>query len=105
MRYNKLGRTGLEVSAQCLGAMMFGAFGNTDHQECGEIIHRALDAGINFIDTADTYSNGESEEIVGRGVILNDLPLVAAEIVQKFLHQVRPGESALAAGDDLIFPK
>ena len=68
MRYNKLGRTGLEVSAQCLGAMMFGAFGNTDHQECGEIIHRALDAGINFIDTADTYSNGESEEIVGKAI-------------------------------------
>ena len=68
MRYHKLGRTGLEVSAHCLGAMMFGTFGNTDHNECAQIINRALDAGINFIDTADTYSNGESEEIVGKAL-------------------------------------
>ena len=55
-------------SAQyCLGAMMFGAWGNTDHDDCVRIIHRALDAGINFIDTADVYSAGESEEIVGQG--------------------------------------
>ncbi len=53
MRYRKLARTGVEVSTQCLGAMMFGAFGNTDHDECVRIIGRALDAGINFIDTAD----------------------------------------------------
>jgi aryl-alcohol dehydrogenase-like predicted oxidoreductase len=68
MRYHKLGRTGVEVSTQCLGAMMFGAIGNPDHDECERIIHRALDAGVNFIDTADIYSQGESEEIVGRAI-------------------------------------
>jgi aryl-alcohol dehydrogenase (NADP+) len=68
MRYRKLGRTGVEVSTQCLGAMMFGAIGNADHDECGRIIAQALDAGINFIDTADAYSRGESEEIVGRAI-------------------------------------
>jgi aryl-alcohol dehydrogenase-like predicted oxidoreductase len=48
--------------------MMFGAWGNSDHRECVRIIHRALDAGINFIDTADVYSRGESEEIVGEAL-------------------------------------
>jgi aryl-alcohol dehydrogenase-like predicted oxidoreductase len=63
-----LGRTGVHVSPLCLGAMMFGAWGNTDHEEGIRIIHRALDAGINFIDTADVYSRGESEEIVGKAL-------------------------------------
>jgi aryl-alcohol dehydrogenase-like predicted oxidoreductase len=52
----------------CLGAMMFGAFGNPDHDDAIKIIHRALDAGINFIDTADGYSAGESEEILGQAL-------------------------------------
>ena len=65
MEYRTLGRTGVEVSTLCLGAMMFGAWGNTDRKECARIIQRALDGGINFIDTADVYSQGESEEIVG----------------------------------------
>jgi aryl-alcohol dehydrogenase-like predicted oxidoreductase len=68
MELRKLGRTGVEVSPLCLGAMMFGAWGNTDHEASIQIIHRALDAGINFIDTADVYSQGESEEIVGRAL-------------------------------------
>lgn len=63
-----LGRTGVEVSPLCLGAMMFGAWGNPDHDESVRIIHRALDAGINFVDTADVYSRGESEEIVGKAL-------------------------------------
>jgi aryl-alcohol dehydrogenase-like predicted oxidoreductase len=63
-----LGRTGVHVSPLCLGAMMFGAWGNRDHDESIRIIHRALDAGINFIDTADVYSAGESEEIVGKAL-------------------------------------
>jgi aryl-alcohol dehydrogenase-like predicted oxidoreductase len=63
-----LGTTGVKVSPLCLGAMMFGAWGNTDHDESVRIIHRALDAGINFIDTADVYSAGESEEIVGKAL-------------------------------------
>ncbi len=64
----KLGGTGVSVSPLCLGAMMFGAWGNTDHDDSIGIIHRALDAGINFIDTADVYSRGESEEIVGKAL-------------------------------------
>src|SRR4051795_8135741 len=68
METRNLGRTGVEVTPLCLGAMMFGAWGNTDHDESIRIIHRALDAGINFIDTADVYSRGESEEIVGKAL-------------------------------------
>src|SRR5256714_9130189 len=68
MEPRTLGRTGVKVSPLCLGAMMFGAWGETDHDESIRIIHRALDAGINFIDTADVYSRGESEEIVGEAL-------------------------------------
>ena len=68
MDYRPLGRTGMMVSPFCLGAMMFGRSGNRDHDASVAIIHRALDAGINFIDTADVYSAGESEEIVGKAL-------------------------------------
>jgi aryl-alcohol dehydrogenase-like predicted oxidoreductase len=68
MNYRPLGRTGVQVSPLCLGTMMFGAWGNTDHDDSIRIIHRALDAGINFVDTADVYSAGESEEIVGKAL-------------------------------------
>jgi aryl-alcohol dehydrogenase-like predicted oxidoreductase len=68
MKYRTLGRTGIKVSPYCLGAMMFGAVGNPDHDDSIRIIHKALDAGINFIDTADAYSRGESEEIVGKAL-------------------------------------
>ena len=68
MQYRSLGRTGIKVSPYALGAMMFGAIGNPDHDESVKIIHKALDAGINFIDTADAYSRGESEEIVGKAL-------------------------------------
>ncbi len=68
MEMRTLGRTGVKVSPLCLGAMMFGEWGNPDHDESIRIIHRALDAGINFIDTADVYSRGESEEIVGKAL-------------------------------------
>jgi aryl-alcohol dehydrogenase-like predicted oxidoreductase len=68
MNYRTLGLTGVKVSPLCLGAMMFGAWGNPDHDDSIRIIHRALDAGINFIDTADVYSRGESEEIVGKAL-------------------------------------
>jgi aryl-alcohol dehydrogenase-like predicted oxidoreductase len=68
MQYRTLGRTGIQVTPYCLGAMMFGAIGNPDHDDSIRIIHRALDAGINFIDTADMYSQGESEEIVGQAL-------------------------------------
>ena len=69
MRMRTLGGTGIKVSSYCLGAMMFGAWGNPDHDDSIRIIHAALDAGINFIDTADVYSRGESEEIVGKALL------------------------------------
>jgi aryl-alcohol dehydrogenase-like predicted oxidoreductase len=68
MEYRPLGRTGIQVSKLCLGTMMFGAWGNTDHDDSVRVIHRALDAGVNFVDTADVYSDGESEEIVGKAL-------------------------------------
>ncbi|MFI9009157.1 aldo/keto reductase [Actinosynnema sp. NPDC053489] len=68
MKYRTLGRTGIKVSPYCLGAMMFGAAGNPDHDDSARIIHKALDAGVNFVDTADIYSHGESEEIVGKAL-------------------------------------
>ena len=68
MNYRTLGKTGIKVSPYCLGAMMFGAQANSDHDDATRIIHKALDAGINFIDTADRYSQGESEEIVGKAL-------------------------------------
>jgi len=68
MQMRTLGRTGVKVSPLTLGAMMFGAWGNPDHDDSIRIIHAALDAGINVIDTADVYSAGESEEIVGKAL-------------------------------------
>ncbi len=68
MRYRVLGGTGIDVSVHCLGAMMFGSVGNPDHDDCVRIIHAALDQGVNFVDTADMYSDGESEEIVGKAL-------------------------------------
>jgi aryl-alcohol dehydrogenase-like predicted oxidoreductase len=69
MEHRSLGRTGVSVSKLCLGAMMLGDWGTRDHDESIRIIHRALDAGINFIDTADVYSQGESEVIVGKALV------------------------------------
>ena len=68
MEHRPLGKTGVKVSKLCLGAMMFGSWGNEDHDESIAVIHAALDAGINFIDTADVYSAGESEVIVGKAL-------------------------------------
>ena len=68
MKYRLLGRTGVQVSQLCLGTMMFGSYGNPDRVACMRIVHAALDTGINFIDTADVYSGGESEQIVGEAL-------------------------------------
>ena len=68
MERRVLGGTGISVSGCALGTMMLGAMGNTDHDESIRMIHTALDAGINFVDTADVYSRGESEEIVGKAL-------------------------------------
>lgn len=66
MKYQRLGRTGISASRLSLGAMMLGAWGTSDEDECRQLVHTALDAGINLIDTADYYSAGQSEEILGR---------------------------------------
>lgn len=68
MEYRPLGQTGITVSQLCLGTMMFGSFGNADQEDSIRIIHKALDTGINFIDTADGYSQGESEDILGKAL-------------------------------------
>lgn len=68
MEYVRLGGTGVKVSNLCLGCMMFGDWGNKDHKESIEVIHAALDSGINFLDTANIYSQGESEQIVGKAL-------------------------------------
>jgi aryl-alcohol dehydrogenase-like predicted oxidoreductase len=68
LHYRTLGRTGLQVSTLCLGTMMFGSWGNPDEDQCRTIVDSALDAGINFVDTADVYDYGTSEEIVGRAL-------------------------------------
>ncbi|AMM21513.1 aldo/keto reductase [Frondihabitans sp. PAMC 28766] len=69
MQYRTLGRTGIKVSPYALGAMNFGQIGNVTQDDSIAIIHKALDAGINFVDTADMYSHGESEEIVGKALV------------------------------------
>jgi aryl-alcohol dehydrogenase-like predicted oxidoreductase len=68
MRYRTLGRTGIKVSQLCLGTMMFGQWGNRDHEDSIRVIHAGLDGGINFVDSADVYSAGESEEILGKAL-------------------------------------
>lgn len=68
MQYRPLGRTGIRASSYCLGTMMFGKLANADHEACARIVHKALDFGINVVDTADAYSRGESEIIVGKAL-------------------------------------
>jgi aryl-alcohol dehydrogenase-like predicted oxidoreductase len=77
VRTRTLGTTGVTVSEHCLGAMMLGKWGNPDHDDCVRLVHRAFDAGINFVDTADVYAEGESEEIVGKALVgrRNDIVL------------------------------
>src|SRR5438445_269207 len=91
MRYVPLGTTGVQVSPLCLGTMMFGAWGNPDHEACVRIIHRALDVGINFIDTADVYSAGESEEIVGEALKASRGRRDDVVLATKFHAPVGPG--------------
>jgi aryl-alcohol dehydrogenase-like predicted oxidoreductase len=91
--YAQLGRSGIRVSRFCLGAMMFGKMGNADRRDCARIVHRALDGGIDFIDTADVYSQGESEEIVGEALVGRRDSVVLAT---KFFGQM--GEDAKRRG-------
>ena len=95
MKLHTLGRTGLKVSPLCLGAMMFGEWGNTDHDDSVHIIHAALDAGVNFIDTADVYSQGESEVVVGKALASLDRSRVV--IATKVHGQM--GDDSLSQGN------
>jgi aryl-alcohol dehydrogenase-like predicted oxidoreductase len=93
MEHRELGRTGVSVSPLCLGAMMFGAWGNPDHDESIRVIHHALDAGINFVDTADVYARGESEEIVGKALKGRRDSVVLATKVHGAMHDTDPNMS------------
>ena len=90
VEYRELGRTGVSVSPLCLGAMMFGAWGNPDHEDSIRVIHHALDAGINFVDTADVYARGESEEIVGKALKGRRDSVVLATKVHGGMHDTDP---------------
>jgi aryl-alcohol dehydrogenase-like predicted oxidoreductase len=88
VEYRTLGRTGVRVSALSLGALLFGPWGNTDEDECIRMIHEAIDAGINLVDTADMYAEGRSEEIVGRALSRRRDDVVLAT---KFYNPMGPG--------------
>jgi aryl-alcohol dehydrogenase-like predicted oxidoreductase len=92
MQYRSLGRTGVQVSTLVLGAMNFGAIGRTTQQEATAIVDAALEGGINLIDTADMYSQGESEELVGKAIAgrRDDIVLATKASMpmgDKLLHQ------------------
>jgi len=90
MEYRTLGATGIRVSTHCLGTMMFGEWGNRDHDAAIRAINAALDGGINFVDTADVYSAGESEEIVGKALAARRDEVVLAT---KFHNPMGPGQN------------
>src|SRR4051794_36071178 len=76
MDYRPLGRSGLKISPICLGSMMFG--GATDEATSSRIVAKARDAGVNFIDSADAYNGGKSEQVVGRAISNNRLHWILA---------------------------
>ncbi|NHN47799.1 aldo/keto reductase [Halostella sp. JP-L12] len=93
MEYAYLGDTGLEVSRLCLGTMNFGDWGIDDHEHCVEVIDRAIDAGINFVDTANLYSQGESEAIVGEALAERDRDEIV--VATKVYHRMREGPNGM----------
>jgi len=90
MEHRPFGATGLQVSRFGLGTLMLGAWGNADRDECNRIIHQALDAGVNLIDTADVYAAGESEEIVGTALAGRRDDVI---ISTKFHNPMGPGQN------------
>ncbi len=104
MRYNTLGRTGLRVSELCLGTMTFGGtgevwskIGQLGQSEAEALIRSALDGGINFIDTADVYSEGQSEEITGQALRNLGIPREEVVIATKAFGRTRPGPNGAGA--------
>ncbi len=97
MRYNQLGKTGLYVSELCLGAMTFGgkgiwqSIGQLGETEAQTLVGTALDAGVNFIDTADVYSEGDSEKLVGGAMRSLARPREQVVIATKVRGRVGPG--------------
>lgn len=91
MEYRILGRTGVSVSTYCLGTMMFGRWGNPDVDECVAMVDTALDAGVNFIDTADVYSEGMAEEITGHTLRTCGRPRSALVLATKVFGSTGPG--------------
>lgn len=92
MKYRTLGRAGVKVSPLCLGTMMFG--GPTNERDSIRIIHRAMDVGINFIDTANVYNAGESERVIGKAVRSNrDKWVIATKVHGNMGEDVNQGGS------------
>jgi 1-deoxyxylulose-5-phosphate synthase len=108
MRYVKLGRTGLEVSVITLGCMSFGApdrgahTWSLDEAASRDIIKQALDGGVNFLDTANVYSAGSSEEIVGQ-VVKDLVPREEVVIATKVFGRMRPGPNGAGLSRKAIF--
>ena len=104
MRINKLGRTGLFVSELCLGTMTFGGtdgmwqqIGALDQADAEHLVGRSIDAGINFLDTADVYSDGHSEEITGQALKNLKTPRDSVVVATKCFGQTGPGPNARGA--------
>lgn len=110
MRYNLLGDTGLYVSELCLGAMTFGggsgiwqAIGRLQHEESLALVGAALDAGVNFIDTADVYSEGDSERLVGQALKVLNRPREQVVVATKVRGRVGPGVNQLGLSRAHVF--
>ncbi len=101
MEYVRLGSTGVMVSPLCLGTMMFGDWGEPDHDNGIRTIRSALDAGINFLDTADVYSKGDSEVIVGKA--LKDVNRDDVVLATKFFHPMGEGPNERGSSRKYIF--
>src|SRR6202046_477177 len=108
MRYAKLGKTGLEVSAITLGCMSFGEPGGRgrpwtlNEAECRDLVRQALDAGINFFDTANVYSSGRSEEITGQA-LKDFVPRDEVVLATKVFMRMRPGPNGAGLSRKAIF--
>jgi aryl-alcohol dehydrogenase-like predicted oxidoreductase len=109
MDYKTLGNTGLIVSRICLGTMTFGGaegmfkvFGTVDQNGADELVKGAIDRGVNFIDTADVYAEGESEKILGQSLKNLNVPRNEVVLATKVFYRVGPGRNDLGASREHI---